>query len=60
MIAVGISLFGVLGLYFLSLIIGTFIKSRIIIVIMAVCACLIIIGLFSGLGISFWHDFIEI
>jgi len=56
MIAIGISLFGALGLYFLAAIVGAFINSRIIGVIMAACAVLIIIGLFFGLAISLRHD----
>ena len=59
MIAIGISLFGVLGVYFLAAIVGAFINSRIIGVIMAVCAVVIILGLIFGLAISFWHDFLS-
>ena len=58
MIAIGIGLFGVLGLYFLTAIVGAFVNSRIIGVIMAACAAVIIIGLVFGLAISFRHDFL--
>ena len=60
MIAIGISLFGICGIYFLSLLLGTFIRSRIIEVVMVVCACLIIFGLFFGLAISFRHDLLSL
>ena len=60
MIAIGIILFCCIGVYFLSLIIGTFFPCRLITVIMAVSAGLVILGLVFGLAASFTHDLLFI